>query len=346
MLTSDSSEGLVYKMNNASVSDILLQIGFLLRNMVFLYKDSDICDYSMLSSLYSEQYTFEEGDDNIILKPSKDISSDSIQSPHDLDCSYRKKGDKKLSGYSVNLTETVSDSGLDLILDVGLERASFSDTDFLAASVCNVDNLLEEDNKIKEVYTDGAYHSEDNDSFCETNKIKHIHTGMQGSRGHYEFLWSDDGILFVKNLHSGLSYIGEEYLSSNGELKYKIKEDSKYHYFSNKQIDCYFKRLEIEHLPNEVRNRRNNVEASIFQLAYFCRKDKVKYRGILRVKLWAIARCMWINLVRIKNYMGELRPIGANLSKFNVRSVNILQNFCFFSKFFVFGLNFCKMIRY
>ncbi|MBU2513180.1 transposase [bacterium] len=71
----------------------------------------------------------------------------------------------------------------------------------------------------------------------------------------------------------------------------------------------------MESLPPEVRNRRNNVEATIFQLSYHSRNNKTRYRGQIKNKVWATCRSVWINLIRIRNHVkktvGEAIPATA-----------------------------------
>jgi len=56
------------------------------------------------------------------------------------------------------------------------------------------------------------------------------------------------------------------------------------------------------------------VEATIFQLAYHLRKDKTKYRGFFKNKIWAILRSLWINFVRIAgNLIKGSQKIEANV---------------------------------
>jgi len=66
--------------------------------------------------LLQDQYTVQSK--TVLPKASKDISSTSLQSVDDLDATYRKKGDQKVKGYSVNLTETCNEEGLNLVTDV------------------------------------------------------------------------------------------------------------------------------------------------------------------------------------------------------------------------------------
>lgn len=44
-------------------------------------------------------------------------------------------------------------------------------------------------------------------------------------------------------------------------------------------------------------------ESSIYCLGQRLNNAKSKYRGLLKQRLWAWSRCLWINLVRIVNYV-------------------------------------------
>jgi len=61
---------------------------------------------------------------------------------------------------------------------------------------------------------------------------------------------------------------------------------------ANAFILSYFNRLRIEDIPQSEKNRRNNVEASIFQLSYFTRNNKTRYRGLAKHKWWAYHRSL------------------------------------------------------
>ncbi|HRC94637.1 MAG TPA: hypothetical protein PLX42_08395 [Tenuifilaceae bacterium] len=56
-------------------------------------------------------------------------------------------------------------------------------------------------------------------------------------------------------------------------------------------------------MPVEKQNMRNNVKATIFQFAYYTNNSKTRYRGMYKNKMWAIMRCIWINMKRIARYI-------------------------------------------
>ncbi len=108
-----------------------------------------------------------------------------------------------------------------------------------------------------------------------------------------------EGKLKATNKETGEEIIAHE--TKTG--RYRIKQSNgKRRYFTKDQIESYRKRKEVEQLPEEIRNVRCNVEASIFQSCIHLKKNKTKYRGLFRTQIWAKFRMMWMNMVRIRKY--------------------------------------------
>ena len=311
-LTRQTAGQIVYKLNNKEKEKYLEQIGWLLYRIQkqFDYKNNNL--YNMITRLFTEQYSKDA--DKITLKLPGDVKSDSIQSPHDSEAAYRNKGGKKVKGYSANITETCNDKELNLIVDVKLDKATKADKDFTKEAVKKVEHNI---GRVEEISADGAYNSKDNRQYCDKNN-KQLHlTGIQGSKGKYKFERKGKKVK-ITNTKTSKSQIVSPYKKG----KYKFKEqDGKITYFTDKQIDSYFQRKKIDELPPPIRNRRNNIEATIFQLCYFTRKDKTRYRGHYKTQVWATCRSIWINLVRIENYIGKLYPDGIGIAGISQKAV-------------------------
>jgi len=288
---------IVYTMTNEDKAQMLVDLGTLLMRLQQLYNDSDSPQYFLIERLLHEQYEVKHK--KATLKPVKEIATDSIQSPHDVDAAYRKKKDQTVRGYSVNITETCNRLGPNLATDVQLEKANKADKDFTQPAL---DDTLKVVRIVKEAYMDGAYQAQDNREYAESEDIKLYFTGIQGPKGNFEFIKSENG-LSVFDKQTGQTVEATQYKPGG----YKIRlPTGKWRYIKADEIECYERRKTIENLPKSIKNRRNNVEATIFQLSYHTRKDKTRYRGQYRNKMWAICRCMWINLIRIRNYMSVL----------------------------------------
>ena len=286
----------IYPLTEAEKSQKLIDLGALLQYLQHLYDDIDDDQFEILKRLFNEQYEIEGGTTQ--LKPAQEIPADSIQSPHDPDAAYRKKDNQTVVGYSANITETCQQKGLNLIVDIQVEQATYADKDFVQPALDHAAEVL---GPIGEVYLDGAYQSRDNLEYGQTHSLKMVFTGISGAKGRYEYTPTVQGLL-VYDRQTEQTINAIEYKPGC----YKIRQSNGlWRYLKAEEIDCYHRRKAIEQLPAEVRNRRNNVEASVFQLSYHTRNTKTRYRRHFQNSLWAISRTFWVNLVRIKKHVKE-----------------------------------------
>jgi hypothetical protein len=106
------------------------------------------------------------------IKPSKEISPDSLQNPTDPDATYRKKGKKKHIGYTVNLVEKF-DAKNRMITGYDLQKNTYSDQKFAKDAIKRLD-------KETTLLVDGTYYSEDIAKKAEAKGIKMIPTNLVG----------------------------------------------------------------------------------------------------------------------------------------------------------------------
>ncbi len=289
----------IYALDEASKQAWLESFGELLLRLHQRYDSQSSPRYDLIERLLLEQYQIDgEGEEQrIVLKATQEISADSLQSPHDEDAAYRKKNDQTVRGYSANVTETCEED-LNLILDVQVEPATTADNTYVQDAVENSEKVV--DGPAREISADGAYYSEENERYAR-EQDKDIHyTGFPGKPGRYDYERTDDGVV-VTDRESGERQTAEEYKQG----RYRFRADGKWRYIKDKDIDAAACRRRTENLPRELFNRRCNVEATIFQLCYHTRKKKLKYRGKLRVQLWAVCRAAWINMRRIATYQAK-----------------------------------------
>lgn len=286
----------IYPLSEEEKSQKLVDLGKVLLYLKNLYDDIDHDQFKTLKRLFSEQY--EVKGDHTQLKPAKAIAADSIQSPHDPDAAYRRKRHQSVMGNSVNITETCNPNELNLIVDVQVEKATHADKDFMQPALNHAMEIL---GSIDEVYLDGAYQSQDNLGYGKAHAMNLVYTGISGAKGRYEYEPTDLGLL-VYDRHTNQYMNAIEYKPGH----YKIRQfNGSWRYIKAEEIDCYKRRKAIEHLPLDIKHRRNNVEASLFQLAYHVDNNKTRYRENFRNSLWAISRTVWLNLVRIKKHVKE-----------------------------------------
>lgn len=302
-LLSEEGNKVVYRCSGEEIKMRLIDLGMLAYRLVKVFEGSSEAHYTTVSRLFEEQFDVNE-EKTVIPKPKESIAADSIQSPHDTDCNYRNKDGNRVKGYSVNVTESCDKDGLNLISGVDVKKADAADNGFLEKGVARAGEVFSD--PVKKIHTDGAYHSPSNQEFVAKKNAELILNAIQGPKGRYDLEMDENGILTVKDLKTEMTV--EALKMKNGE-KWRIKTDEHYTYFTDKEIKACLLRKKIESIPQEVLNIRNNVEATIFQLGYHYPNDKTRYRGLIKHKMWANIRSLWINFVRIMKHVFKNNPV-------------------------------------
>jgi len=302
LLMKEESGKTVYHSTKDELKGRLQTIGILICNLLdrLEYLQTEL--YHLLQRVFNEQYKVIE-DEQIELRPKEEISSSSLQSPHDPDSAYRNKGDQNVKGYSVNVTETCSNDNLNLITNVIVEKANTPDTVFVEPAI---EATIEVTGQIVEkVYVDGAYQSPNNDACCEN--IDMVFTGIQGFQSRYDLEMTTEGLLVTdtKTDKQMKAVLVKKHKNSK-EDRWRITTPSGYYYFGQLAIRASQLRRQMKGRSLEELHKRNNVEATIFQLGFPLRNNKSKYRGLIKQKTWAYCRCLWINLVRILNFTKQI----------------------------------------
>jgi len=303
-LFKEEADKTVYRSNRNEIKSRLQHMGELIIKMLkYLKKRQDTEEYQLLQRVFDENYVVIDKLE-IELRENQQMTSDSVQSPHDPDAAYRNKGDQKVKGYSVNVTETNSENSLNLITNVNVDKANVSDVSFVKPAIEATTGVTGQ--AVEKVYADGAYQSPDNDAFCDG--IDMVFTGMQGTASRYELDMTDQGLM-VTDTDTGETVLATKAkrIKSSKEDRYYIRNsEGKVVYFGQAAIRASRLRREMQQRPQEELHKRNNVEATIFHLAFPLRNNKTRYRGLFKQQAWANCRCLWINLVRIMNFVQKI----------------------------------------
>jgi hypothetical protein len=339
----ETGNKVVYRSTKAEIDTLFLALGKLMYRFINLFKSNPYGQYQTLKTVFEQQYSVSKEKIVLALENEK-ISAKSIQSPHDTDCHYRNKDGNKVKGYSVNVTETCDQPQeedkpvLNLITHTQVEVVSTADCDFLQQALTDSQELLL--TPIEKVYADGAYNSTDNQEYCQDKTIDLLLTAMQGATPRYEVSLDlqDENKLMVKDNKTGNNIQAQPVNTrkGTGQKKWKIKTDEgKYRYFDMESIRAARLRQKLREIPIEEMNIRNNVEATIFQLGYHYSNDKSRYRTLVKHKLWAYSRSLWINFVRIMKYITQLCQrtlISTKSTNYIAVLCNILQVIVFSTK--------------
>lgn len=294
-LLDEEGHTVVYRSSKTELNQRMESFGPLIYKLLKIFKRNPY--YEALSRVFKEQY--KSGDGQIKVRDKEEIPADSVQSPNDLDCSYRDKDGQRVKGYTINITETCSANQLNLITDVKTEKVNTPDTSFLIDAVKGTNTVTGQ--SIDKIHADGAYYSSANNDFCTRNDIDMVLTGMQGFQGRYELNPYKNGLQVIDTFTGEILDAQRSVYSKNE--KWRIKTESGYRYFGHKEINNSLARKKLQNRTKEELQRRNNVEATIFQLCFFTRNNKTRYRRLPNHKLWAYCRALAINLSRIRTYI-------------------------------------------
>jgi hypothetical protein len=120
-----------------------------------------------------------------------------LQSPDDLEATFRRKAGKGYRGYVANVTETCQpDHPLHLITKVQVAPNSVDDTHLLEQAVPN----LKQRTNLDTLYTDGGHGGPGPDAVLEEQHVTQIQSGLRGNRPEpHKFSLSDFAIEFSES---------------------------------------------------------------------------------------------------------------------------------------------------
>ncbi len=279
------------------------------------YKDVEV--FGIFERVYTEHFTVV--DEKITIKDSKELDGSTLQSPDDIDATYRKKRTEHYKGQSVNITETANpDNELELITDVAVRSNNTDDSEILND---RLETIVEKTPDLEELHTDGAYGSEANDKKMEELEIAHIQTAVRGKKAGVamEIEEVSQGDYTVKcpkqTVHSQKtktrykacfdSVICEQCPLKNS-CPAKQQSDKRVYYFDRSDYLLGKRNRNIKSLPPERRKLRPNVEATIKEFTKpFNHKGKLRVRGLFKTMIYTHAMAISINFGRVWRYMGK-----------------------------------------
>ena len=167
----------VYHMQTEETEVRLQRIGeFMQRLLVELkpvYADEPV--YQVLGRVFGEHFQLEQ--QNVVTIPNQDLSATSLQSPDDMEATYREKQGKGYHGYVANLSETCDPQNpLQLITKVQVASNYVDDSQLLAEALPDLKKRTELDT----IYTDGGHGGPDSDVVLQQQKVEHIQTAIRG----------------------------------------------------------------------------------------------------------------------------------------------------------------------
>lgn len=298
----------VYRTDSETMKTNLLVLGEAVYDILKAKEDS----YPLLKRVFDEQYNVKDG--VVSVRPKNEIPADSIQNPNDPDATYRNKNEHPVQGYSTNITETCGEGGKpSLITGVQVETATHADCKFLEEGVAQSERVTGD--TVERLHADGAYQSPANRKFAKTHthdgdKEMELMTGkMQGGARFGLYLEGEELTVVDKQTGETIKAIKCKTQTRNGEkcqrqwrIPWQKERGRPWRYFTEKDVAASELRRKIESLSPEDQRMRNNVEAAMFQYSFHTRNNKTRYRGLVKHRMHAYARCMWMNFRRLVIY--------------------------------------------
>ena len=308
----ESSEQYIYHLRGIDLPHELEAIGQIYSKLYACFKETykETETFQTFKRVFFEHFKLDEDKINVI--PSKELGSGIVQSPDDLDATYRKKGDDKSHGTIINVVETCHpDNELNLITDLVVKPNNVDDSEILNE---RIDKILEKTPDLAELHTDGGYGSEGNDKRFDELNITHIQTAIRGRESKVKLdiaEISDEKYLISCPFQSVESTKSKTRFKAN--FIYQIckdcphvndcptKQHKKYrvYYFKHEDYLKNRRHKSIELLPKERRKLRANVEATMKEFKNKIPDGKLKVRGLYKTIIFAFTKAMSINFGRI-----------------------------------------------
>ncbi len=319
-----TSSNFLYRLGKNDISQTLEQLGQLYDWMAGAldadYGSMDI--HRIVRRVFAEQFTRVE--EKITVRAAGEIRSDSLQSPDDPEATYREKDGEEFHGFVLHATETASlENDFQLIVDVAVAPNNKDDSRILHD---RLPGMHEKTPDLRELHTDAAYPSEDNDRLQSGWGILAVQTAIRGRVAEAPFQIGRDeaGLLQVRcaaghvvTSGSAAKHLKAEFAAAHCAgcpfaavcTAQKRAHGGRTFYFKEADEVRQARHRRLQTLPEERRTLRANVEATIKELKAPCRNGKLRTRGGWGVSRYAFLRAMGINFGRVYRY---LRRVQAN----------------------------------
>ena len=317
----------VYHIKGQDTGEHLQKIGERMQHLLVELESSYAQDpvYQMFMRVFGEHFRVEEK--VLKIKIDKELSASSLQSPDDLEATYRQKNNKSFRGYVANLTETCDpENPLQLVTKVQVASNHAEDAEMLVEALPN----LKERTDLETLYTDGGYGSSGADHLLQEKHVELIQTAIRGRIPNHEKLNLSD--FEIKQTEKGVptritcpqgqstavhtssqkkAYVAhfEDEVCLACPLLPKCpvqrgKRDLRFHLrFDQKQINISERRQRSLIHQEEGRNLRAAVEATVRQVKHPFPAGKLPVRGKFRVSCMVIGSAVITNIRRIQCYL-------------------------------------------
>ncbi|MBW1971070.1 MAG: transposase [Deltaproteobacteria bacterium] len=317
----------VYRMKREEIGSHLQQTGELMQRLLVELKPAYVTEaiYQVLERVLGDH--FQMKGTAVEARPNDDLSATSLQSPDDLEATYREKRGQSYQGYVANVTETCDpENKLQLITKVQVAPNATDDGQLLVEALPN----LKERNDLKTIFTDGGHAGPTADTVLQQQGVEQVQTAIRGRNPNPDKLhlsdflirFDEDGKPFEATCPQGQTVGLQPSLQKKAFVAHFAaeacaacsladkcparpgKRDPRHHLgFTQAEAQVATRRRRSREHLQEGRNLRAAVEATVRSLKHPFRAGKLPVRGQFRVACLLIGSAAVANIRRIQRYL-------------------------------------------
>ena len=314
--SADTSQRFVYTLQRDALPRELQKLAVVYGQMHAELKSlyGDTTAFQVLERVFLEH--FATVGDRIEARPCEELTSGTVQSPDDLDATYRRKHGEDHQGQVVNVVETANaENDVNLITDVAVAPNNTDDGVILNE---RLDTIKAKTPDINELHTDGAYGNADNDRRMAGLGVTHVQTAVRGRKaavpiriaasgepGEYHVSCPNATVTSQPTRKRFKAVFPAEGCAGCAHANKcpagKRKAGHRVLYFDSAEAEANIRNHNIETIPAERRTLRANVEATVKQFtAPLNHKGKLKVRGAFATALVVFSMAIGINFGRAR----------------------------------------------
>jgi len=322
----ENSGRYLYRLKGEKHQSHIEQVGMVMQKLVLELADTyqEDAAFMTLQRVFNEHFIVEE----TVLRPKKEgeLTADSLQSPDDLEATFRRKRNESHVGYVTNMTETADpDNSFQLITKVQTESNTTDDAQMLAEALPD----LVERTDLDTMYTDGGYNSAEVDVICHDEGVELVQTAIRGGKPSSELVNLADFTftldkneepvtLICPNEKVGVVKAGRKAdrytatfkrsdcadcpLLPNCSMRILKRGGGRRLYFATADIYLARRRQRMMLEKKSGRNLRAAVEATVREISCRLGHGRLRVRGKFRVSMTMIASAAMANARRIWRY--------------------------------------------
>jgi hypothetical protein len=277
-------------------------------NLRSSYAEFDI--FKIVERVYHEHFTIVQ--EKVTLKTADQLHSGCVQSPDDVEATYRNKNGKVSKGQAINVTETAHpDNPANLVTDLAVNPNNIDDSQVLEK---RLDRIKQKTPDLDELHFDGGFGSSSNDEKFAFYGISPIQTAVRGRQAavsiEIEQLSEQTykvscPLQTVTSRPTRSRFKAEFVLETCRQCPHyeqcpgiRMKKYNAF-YFTHEDYLIRRRHNRIHEIPEERRTLRNNVEATVNEFSCKMYRKKLKVRGAFKTAVFAYSVAISINFGRI-----------------------------------------------